>query len=315
MAPTFSLVIPVYNSEPTLPAVVNRMRELAASIDGPLEVVFVVDGSPDASLVVLRRLLSDPLPFRSQVLTLSRNFGAFAAIRAGLAAAEGEVLAVTAADMQEPLSLLQEFYARLSADECDLAVGVRTARADPGTSRFASGAFWRLYRRVVQPEMPAGGMDVFGCNRQVVAELLRLAESHTSLVGLLLWIGFRRSEVPYERAERTVGKSSWSFRKKVRYFFDSIFSFTDLPVQLITVVGMLGVLASMAVSVAVFVAWAFGTTVAGYTPLMLTTVFIGSSVLLSLGIVGSYVWRTYENTKGRPYAIAMSQERFPSVDA
>lgn len=313
--PVYSLVIPVYANEPMLPAVVDRLSELAASISGPLEAVFVVDGSPDASLLVLRRLLSEPLPFRSQLIALSRNFGAFAAIRAGLAAAEGDVLAVAAADLQEPLSLLQEFYERLADGQGDVAVGIRTHRADPRSSRLTSGAFWGFYRRVIQKEMPAGGMDVFGCTRPVVQQLLRLTESHTSLVGLLLWAGFRRIEIPYERTERTEGKSSWSMRKKVRYFFDSIFSFTDLPVRLISIVGIVGVVASIGVSIAVFAAWLAGSmTVSGYTPLMLAIVFTGSSMLLSLGIVGSYVWRTYENSKGRPYAISMSEERFPTAD-
>jgi glycosyltransferase involved in cell wall biosynthesis len=314
--PTFSVVIAVYGNEATLPAVVERMGELAGLIPGALEVVFVVDGSPDASLLILRRLLSEPLSFRAQLIALSRNFGAFSAVRAGLAVAEGDFMAVAAADLQEPLSLLRDFYDRLAGDDCDLAIGVRTRRADPPLSRFASGVFWRFYRRFVQRSMPVRGMDVFGCTRRVVTEMLRLNESHTSLVGLLLWVGFRQLEVPYERVERRTGKSSWSLRKRLGYFFDSVYSFTDLPVHMITVIGVVGVVASIMVSIAVFITWAVGAVdVAGYTPLMLAIVFTGSSTLLSLGIIGSYVWRTYENTKARPYAIPMTEERFPAADA
>jgi hypothetical protein len=152
-------------------------------------------------------------------------------------------------------------------------------------------------------------VDIFGCTRQVVTELLRLDESHTSLVGLLFWMGFRRVEVPYERQEREEGKSGWTLRKKLRYMSDSIFSFTDLPITLLITAGVLGVVLSTVAGVAVFVAWLTGNVeVAGYTPLMLMLFLLCSSILLALGIVGSYVWRTYENSKRRPGAIPMQHE-------
>jgi glycosyltransferase involved in cell wall biosynthesis len=314
VAPALSVVVPVYGNEATLPAVVERMAGLTARVPS-LEVVFVVDGSPDASLLVLRRLLADGQPFVAQLIGLSRNFGSFSAIRAGLAAAEGQVLAVAAADLQEPPELLDAFYASLASGEHDIALGVRLSRADPLRSRMASGLFWRAYRRFIQREMPADGVDVFACTRTVASRLLAMTESHTSLVGQLLWLGFRRVEVPYDRVERTEGRSSWSLRRKLSYLFDSVYSFTDLPVHLITAVGVGGVLLSTGIGLSVFVAWLAGAIdVAGYTPIMLALGFLGSSVMLSLGIVGSYVWRTFENTKTRPDAVPMSAERFVAAE-
>jgi glycosyltransferase involved in cell wall biosynthesis len=313
--PRYSIVVPVYLNEGTLPAVVKRGAELASRLDGPLELVFVVDGSPDGSLVLLRRLLEDERAFSSQLIALSRNFGAFSAIRAGLAATKGDAVAVMAADLQEPASLVEDILRAVASGEHDVAVGVRVARDDPWRKKTSSSLYWRLYKRFVQREMPEAGVDIFGCTRDVVSRLVALDESHTSLVGLLFWLGFRRVEIPYERAARAEGESTWSLRKRVRYLLDSVFSFTDLPVMLITALGVIGVSLSTAIGLGVFIAWAAGeVSVAGYTPLMLAIAFTGSSMLLGLGIIGSYVWRTYENTKGRPGAVAMTHEQFGGQD-
>ena len=309
--PLYSVVVPVYRNEPTLAPLVELLGGLAGELDAPLEVVFVVDGSPDGYLVLLRRLLSDESRFSSQLISLSRNFGSFSAVRAGLAVAEGDYIAMMAADLQEPVSLVRDFFKGLEGDECDITVGVREARDDPARDMLPAQVFWWLYRRLVQPEIPRGGVDVFGCTRQVASQLLRLDESHTSLVGLLYWVGFRRLEVPYARQPRLIGASGWGFRRKVRYLLDSIFSFTDLPITAIIVLGALGVAVSTIWASIVVGAWAAGKIrVPGYTPLMLALFFVTSMILIALGLVGSYVWRTYENSKARPGAIPMTHERF-----
>jgi polyisoprenyl-phosphate glycosyltransferase len=311
----YSVIVPIYRNEATIAALVERLEGVADGLDRPLEVVFVVDGSPDASLVVLRRLLADERRFSSQLIALSRNFGSFSAIKAGLAAAEGDYLAVMAADLQEPASLVLDFFTGLAAGEHDIAVGVRTARDDPVGDLVPARLFWWFFRRLVQPDIPPGGVDVFGCTRQVADLLVRLDESHTSLVGLLFWVGFRRLEVPYVRQPRLVGSSGWGYRRKVRYLLDSIFSFTDLPITIIIALGVLGVAVSTIWSAVVIAAWAAGRIhVPGYTPLMLAIFFVTSSILTALGLVGSYVWRTYENSKGRPAVIPMTHERFPGEE-
>jgi hypothetical protein len=312
---TYTVVVPVYGNEATIPLLVDRLAQLSGDVGGSMEAVFVVDGSPDASLSLLRRLL--PVSgLRAQLVTLSRNYGSFSAIRAGLAAARGEHIAVMAADLQEPVSLVQELFAALATGEHDVAVGVRTDRDDPALSSLAARTFWGFYRRFVHKDLPAGGVDIFGCTRQVAAELLALEESHTSLVGLLYWLGFRRAEVPYVRLEREHGKSGWTVRKKLRYMNDSIFSFTDLPITVLLTAGVLGVVGSVVAGIAVFVAWVLGRVeVPGYTPLMLMLFLLCSSILLALGIVGSYVWRTYENSKRRPGAVLMHHEQYAAGPA
>lgn len=306
----YSVVIPVYTNEGTLGDVIARLEEVNGRLDGRLEAVFVVDGSPDGSLLVLQRLLPGA-SIASQLVVHSRNFGSFPAIRTGLAAARGKYIGVMAADLQEPPELMEKFFAVLATGDADIAVGRRESREDPALSSLLSRTFWGLYRRVINPAIPRGGVDVFGCTREVAARLLSLGEAHTSLVGLLYWIGFRRVEVPYSRVQRTSGKSGWTLHKRVRYLLDSVFSFTDIPISLLSTVGLLGGALTTLAAIAVFISWITGhTTEVGYTPLMLVMLFSTFTLLSGLGIVGSYVWRTYENSKGRPGSLPLSHETF-----
>lgn len=306
----YSVVIPVYGNEATLASVVDRLTAVADQLDAPLEAVFVVDGSPDASQLVLERLLPRA-SLASQLVVHSRNFGSFAAIRTGLSVARGEYIGVMAADLQEPPELMEEFFARLRAEDADVAVGRRESRSDPALSSAASRTFWWAYRKAINPSIPRGGVDVFACTREVASELLRLDEAHSSLVGLLYWVGYRRVEVPYTRAARTEGRSGWTLHKRVRYLLDSVFSFTDIPISLLSTVGLVGGLLTTVVALVVFIGWATGRIQnPGYTPLMLVMLLSTFTLLSGLGIVGSYVWRTFENSKRRPVSIAMSVTRF-----
>lgn len=306
-----SVVVPVYKNEGSLPALLDRLAALRFAPGIECRAVFVIDGSPDRCEELLRARLPG-WSLASTLVVLSRNFGSFAAIRAGIEAADGDYCAVMAADLQEPPELLVDFVERLETGDVDLVLGERTGRADPLSSRATSGLFWRIYRRFVQPDMPPGGVDVFACNRAVRSAILELHEANSSLVGLLIWLGFRRATVGYERQERTEGTSGWTFAKKVRYMADSIFSFTDLPIRLLLAVGVFGCVSVVVAAVAVLVTWAFSEVdVPGYTPLILSILFVGFLVTFSLGIVGSYVWRTYDNTKGRPLTIRQSTDHFP----
>lgn len=308
-----SLVIPVYRNEASLPELLAELEGLSARLARRLEVVFVVDGSPDGSWARLRAELPR-CSFPAQLCLLSRNFGSFAAIRAGLEVARGEHLAVMAADLQEPPELVAEFFRVLAEEPVDVVLGVRVGRADPWLTRLSAGTFWGLYRRAVQPDMPPGGVDVFACNRAFRAQLLALSEASSSLVGQVLWLGFRRKLVPYERRARRHGRSAWTLRKKLRYLADSVFAFTDLPIRLLVALGLLGVATALGLGLVVLVARLAGSIeVPGYTATVLTILFFAGLNSLGLGILGSYVWRAYENTKRRPVAITMHKEEFGKV--
>lgn len=304
-----SLVIPVYKNEENLDRLLSELVRLRTTLP-ELEVVFAVDGSPDRCAEILAARLPGT-GLRAQLVQLSRNFGSFSAICAGLEVGQGDHFAVIAADLQEPPELIGRFAEILAGGGADIAFGVRTKRADPWMTEVLSGLFWRLYRRFVLPEMPAGGVDVFGCTREVRDRLLSLREAHTNIVGLLLWLGYRQVFVPYERLARLEGKSSWTFAKKLRYSIDSIFNFTDLPIRFLMAAGMLGTGLSVVVAAVVLGAWSAGwITVAGYTPLILAISFFGGLTTLGLGIVGQYLWLALRNTRQRPNYIIRTVERF-----
>lgn len=303
----YSIVIPVYRNEESLPRLVQTLSDLGEQLGGDMEAVFVVDGSPDQCFAVLKEQL-DRLGFSAQLLAHSRNFGSFAAIRTGLHHARGEFTAVLSADLQEPPDLILDFFQSLAADECDVTVGARDGRDDPILSGFASKTFWSLYRRLVAPDVPQGGVDIFACNGVFRNHLLQLEESRSSLVALIFWLGFRRKIFTYRRQVRLEGKSAWTLKKKIEYMNDSIYAFTDLPVRILIRVGAFGLLVATILSLAAIAArLAGGIDVPGYTMTLLVVLFFGALNLLGLGIVGSYAWRAYENSKNRPGALVAAQ--------
>ena len=312
--PANSVVVPVYKNEENIPELLERFADLHRRVPGGIEAVCVVDGSPDLCYELLAKALPSA-PYPSRLLLLSRNFGSFSAIREGLKAARGRNFAVMSADLQEEPALVESFFDALRKDEADVVLGTRDSSSESGLDRFAARAFWFLYRTFIQREVPPGGIDVFGCNAAFRDELLRMSESHTSLVGQVIWLGFRRKLVPYKRVPRRLGRSAWTLRRKVGYLLDSVYSFSELPIRLFIALGMLGVLASVTLGLVVFAARLSGAIeVPGYSATVLMVLFFAGLNLLGLGVIGSYVWRAYENTKARPLALVMRDQSFPSRD-
>ncbi|MGL5486866.1 MAG: glycosyltransferase family 2 protein [Shewanella sp.] len=305
-----SLIIPVYLNEASLPSLIDAVRNLDTKLQGKLEVIFVVDGSPDHSYDFLQEQLPKQ-NFHSQLILLSKNFGSFMAIRTGLSHGKGDTFAVMAADLQEPPSLILTINEILKSEPIDVVVGVRENRQDPFFSKFSANIFWHFYRRYIVPEMPIGGVDVFGCNKEFRDNLLTLEERHSSLIAQIFWLGFRRKTVNYTRVARAYGKSAWTIKKKLNYLMDSVFSFTDLPIRLLIRIGAVGSTLSVLYGTSVIFARIAGLIdIPGYAMTLFSITLLGSINLLGLGIIGSYAWRTYENTKSRPLAIPMKKMTF-----
>jgi glycosyltransferase involved in cell wall biosynthesis len=309
-----SVIVPVYDNATTIPALLERLERFH-ELHPRMEAVLVVDGSPDESATILARSLGEA-SFPAQLHLHARNFGAFSAIRTGLAHSRGASLVCMAADLQEPEELiLQLIEAVGEGDQYDIAIGTRIGRDDPFVSRTLSSLYWRLHRRLVDGNVPKGGVDVFSCTKQVSSELLRLTESRSSLIGLLFWVGFRRIEVPYRRVARRDGKSGWSLRRRFSYAFDSIFSFTAVPITLLLLLGFVGSIVMLSAASYVAVMRFTGQIAeAGYAGLMVAILLSTFLILLGLGIVASYVWRAYENSKGRPEAVVMRRQDFTPSD-
>lgn len=307
-APANSLVVPVYRNASSIVALVDAISDIAAQVDGGLEAIFVVDGSPDDSSARLRDALGASV-LSARIVEHSRNFGAFAAIRTGMSLARGGHIAVMAADLQEPPDLIVTFLRRLASGEVDVVAGQRKSRNDRGDA--SSKLYWRLYRRFVLGDIPPGGVDVFACTAAVRDVICSLEEVHTSLVGQLFWVGFRRELVPYDRLPRP-GESGWTMRRKFRYLSDSVFAFTELPVRLLWLVGIIGMTLGIVIGAIVLVARATGTiTVPGYAATVLILLLFLSLNSLGLGIIGSYVWRAYDTIKRRPGAIVRDVIEIP----
>lgn len=309
--PLNSLVVPVYGNSAEIPALLGTIEEIERQAGGGLEAIFVVDGSPDDSR---ERLLESLKASRlsARVVEHSRNFGSFAAIRTGMSLARGSHIAVMAADGQEPSSLVVEFLRRLQAEDVDIVAGERASRDDRGDA--FSNLYWRLYRRFVLREVPAGGADVFACTAAVRDVICSLEPVHTSLVAQLFWIGFRRQLVSYDRLP-SPSPSGWTLRRKLRYLSDSVFAFTDLPVRVLWLVGIVGLaLGAIVAALAVIARIVGAIDVPGYTATILVIVFFGSLNMIGLGIIGSYVWRAYDTVKGRPGAIVRDVIEFPSEE-
>jgi polyisoprenyl-phosphate glycosyltransferase len=297
---TFSLIVPIYRNEENIVELLQRLEELNQALKGSFEAVMVIDGSPDRSEALLSELLPKAA-FAWQLVSLSRNFGSFSAIRAGLSVGRGDLFGVMAADLQEPAEVILDFHKKLLAGHTDVVVATREAREDPIFSRLLSWLFWSGYRALVLSSMPKGGVDIFACTRDFRDHLLSLNEKRSTLIGLIFWLGFRRSEIPYRRLARQHGRSAWTLIRKVRYFLDSLFTFSTLPVHMLEIIGFIGILFSILIAAIVLYAKLTGSiAVPGYTATVLAVMFFGGINSLGLGIMGEYVFRTLENSRRRP---------------
>ena len=305
----FSLIIPVYKNEENIGPLVAALNSVIDGTDKAIEVIFVIDGSPDHSGLMLQQA-RDTFHFPSNIIFHSRNFGSFAAIRTGMLHAASDKIAVMAADLQEPPELILEFFEILENDEADVVFGQRTKRGDSLVRDLLSNLFWSLYRKMVIRDVPKGGVDVFACNRMAMEAVLSIEEPNSSLLAQLFWIGFRRKFVPYERRKREHGTSAWGFSRRMRYMMDSVFSFSDFPIIFVLWVGVAGCLLSFGFGLVVVAARLLGfITLPGYAGLAVLITFSTSLTLAVQGIIGSYLWRTFENTKRRPLSIISKMER------
>jgi glycosyltransferase involved in cell wall biosynthesis len=305
-----SIVIPVFRNEKNIDRLVEELERINLLAPMPIEVVAVVDGSPDRSLELLQRALPGAA-FSSVLVSLSRNFGAFNAVRCGLEQASGEYIAVLAADLQEPADLALTFLDILRRDQADIVFATHSSRDDPWFDEISSRVFWALYRRWVLPELPPGGVNAVGCTSMVRDRLLQLREPTTNLIALFFWLGFRRAFVAYERQPRRDGRSAWTLAKKLRYGFDSLFSFTDLPIRLLLLLGVVGTVTAVVFAALLLSASLAGRiAVPGYAPTVLIVTFFGSITSLGLGILGQYVWLILQTTRGRPGYVIDNSETF-----
>ena len=308
--PVVSLVIPCYNEAGGLASFWARASDALDALGAPAEAVFVDDGSRDTTFAVLAALASrDP---RVKVVALSRNFGKEVALAAGLDHATGEAVVPIDADLQHPPELLGELVARWREGH-DVVIALRRDRAtDSLARRLASDLFHRLFARVSATPVPRGAGDFRLLARPVVDALKRMPERTRYMKGMYAWVGFRTTTVDYDVDVRAAGRSRFGPLRLWRLAMDGLVSFSALPLRLSSFLGAL-----FAVIALGYGAWltvrtlAHGVDVPGYASLMVVVLFLGGVQLLSLGVIGEYLGRIYDEVKARPLYVVRERLGFP----
>jgi dolichol-phosphate mannosyltransferase len=305
MAPTYSFIVPIYNEEETLTELYRRLMPVADNLDGTVELILINDGSRDRSLEMLRQLSQQD--DRIVYLSLARNFGHQVAVTAGLNFAQGQAVIVLDADLQDPPELIPEMVELWRADY-QVVYAQRIQRQQEGWfKRFTAYAFYRILKQLADVDIPTDTGDFCLMDRQVVNVLNHMPERNRYIRGLRSWIGFRQTAVRFHRDPRFAGEVKYTFRKSLRLAIDGLVSFSIVPLRISTYIGLLSALiaALMALLVLYWRLFERNSPVTGFTTIAIAIFFLGSVQLFSIGILGEYIGRIYEEVKGRPlYTLA-----------
>jgi polyisoprenyl-phosphate glycosyltransferase len=295
-----SILVPVYFNEQNLPrtisALLGILDQLAPSMEG--EIIFTDDGSLDASFRVLKEYAQKDS--RVKVVKLSRNFGAYIALQAALDAATGDCYAVIMADLQDPPELILKMVDAWK-NGYRIVIASRQDRHDPFLNKILAQSFWWFMKKYAIKTLPAGGFD-FVCFDRIIADVLRASpEKNSHFMLRVLATGFPYFEIPYVRHERDAGKSRWTLSKRIKLFIDSAIAFSYIPVRTMSVIGI--VTACIGFLMTCF--WIaqrifFGIPIQGWTSLMVILLVIGGIQMIMLGLIGEYIWRTFDETRKRP---------------
>jgi dolichol-phosphate mannosyltransferase len=314
--PLISVVVPVYGNAADLGELYARL-DAAANAIRPLECefVFVDDGSQDESFEVLEAVaVRDP---RVRVLGLSRNFGSNAAILAGLGQSNGDAVMTLAADLQDPPELIADLVGAWRGG-AQVVLAARRKREDPLLTKLLAGTFNRLFRLLVFPQFPKGGFDLMLLDRVVVDTILGMPEKNSYIFGQVLWVGFRRTTIHYERAARRTGRSAWTLWRKVKYFIDAFTAFSYLPVRAASLLGFILAAFGFLYAALVVVLRLRGDIVEprGFAALIVVVLVTAGAQLVVAGLTGEYLWRVLEEVRPRPpFVVARRVNAPPRRDA
>lgn len=308
-SPTVTVVIPIFNEEAVLPELLARLTALFdAQTSNAWNAVLVDDGSRDRSVELIRAHIEKDGRFA--LLELSRNFGFQAAITAGLAHATGAAVVTMDADLQDPPECIPDLVAKWRAG-ASIVRAVRRSRTETGPRRLGMDIFHRFFNRITDYPIEAN-TGTFGLlDRAAVDAMNTLPERNRFFPGLRAWVGFPTAEVLYDRQDRAAGKPQQTFRRLVRYAFDGLFSFSYLPLRLLTYAGIGISLCGFALGVFFIARRLLGVEVAqtGFTTLVTLTLFLGGVQLIGIGILGEYLARVYDEVKQRPAFILKRRDR------
>lgn len=292
-----SIVLPAYNEEQNIANTVKVLTGLLEEQKIDYELVFISDGSKDGTFREIQKAAAGNPRIRGA--EFSRNFGKEAGIFAGLELTTGDAVIVMDCDLQHPPSVIPQMW-ELWQNGVEVVEGIKTSRGRESLGhKLSAGLFYKIMSRLIKMDMSASS-DFKLLDRKVVDVLLSLPERNTFFRALSFWAGFRTEPVYYEVQERQFGESKWSFWSLMRYAITNATSFSTLPLQLVTVMGLVSILFSVVLAVQTLVRFLMGNSVEGFTTVILLILIIGGLLMLSLGIIGHYIARIYEEVKGRP---------------
>lgn len=292
-----SIIIPSYNEEANIERTAETIGRILSCAEIEYELLFVSDGSKDKTYELVSALAATDK--RIKGLQFSRNFGKEASIFAGLSYATGDCCAVIDCDLQHPPETLVEMY-RLWEEGYDVIEGIKSSRGKEGIfHKMFVGIFYGIMSKLMKLDMNATS-DFKLMDRKVVEVLLSLPEKNTFFRALTFWTGFRSTTVTFDVQERVAGKSKWSFGSLVKYAINNTTSFTTAPLQFVTLMGSLMIVFSVILGVQTLIKYFCGTAVEGFTTVILLLLIIGGCIMISLGMIGHYLARIYEEVKGRP---------------
>lgn len=303
-----SIIIPVYyNQDNLLPLYADLKEKVLTKLKIDYELIFVDDGSKDNSYKVMLDLAK--LDNKIKTIKLSKNFGEHAAILAGLSQCTGDCAVRKAADLQEPSEVIIDMLKKYEEGN-KVVLAVREDREEPITQKAFSNLYAFLMRKLALHNMPKGGFDTFLIDRQVVDILVKMQERNTSLMSQILWAGFDTATIPYVRKKREIGKSRWTLSKKIKLVYDSLLSFSYFPIKLITVCGFLSFIISIILLIVIMYQRITGIIdVEGYTSIIMIMLMGFGIIMLSIGVIGEYLWRTYDAARNRPPYIIDKMEK------
>src|SRR5215203_6157417 len=299
--PKISIVIPCYFNEGNIPVTTAELisNESLFPNDLSFEYVLVDDGSKDNTYAELLKF-REQYPGRVKVIKLAGNVGSYNAILAGLTYATGDCNVILTADLQDPPELIPKMY-EYWLKGIKFVIANRSDREESWTQKLFSGAYHKLIKKLALKNIPDGGFDLVLFDKQLREEAVRMSENNAHLIYLLAWMNFDYVSIPYVRRKREIGKSRWTLHKKVKLFIDSFVSFTFFPIRTISVIGiLLGIIAFFYGLFVIIAKFTGLIPLQGWTSLMVVLLFVSSFQMISLGIIGEYVWRSLDAARKRP---------------
>lgn len=302
-----SIIIPVYYNEENLKVLYEDIKKkLIYAIDYEYEILMIDDGSKDNSYKVMKELSAEDSNIK--IFKLSRNFGSHSAILCGLENSTGDCAVIKAADLQEPTEIILDMVKEWQKGN-NVVLAIRKDREEKKSVTFFANLYYWLVRKTALKNMPENGFDIYLIDRKVIKVLSLLDVNNSALTGQILWSGFKTGYVEYTRKTREIGNSKWTLQKKIKFVSDTLFSFSTLPITVVEIIGTISFIGAIVWALTVLVFKLLGKIdVTGWTTLFIFSLFSFGIIMLTLGILGEYLWRTFDSSRKRPTYIIEDKE-------